>query len=992
MSKRIVLVDDNPRDLRLFERGLAAAGFEVTAFATTEAAGLTGEGPDVLVTTDLASLGPTMARWTAAAKMRAAGAPSPGVLALLAADQRAGRAAVLDAGADEALLKPVPVAELIGRIEAICKQRAREALRRAPLARGDAWSGRLSELGLAELLSVLEEREQSGVLQLVEETTGEKGAIYLRKGKAIDAEAGKLSGAEALSRLARWSQGTVRFEIKTIRRADRLSGAVDDVLVAAARPAAEATAPEIRPTEAPAAQAQRIDRIDQPPPPRPKRARPEKRPPGPPERHEAAAAAPPSPADPVPAVIEAERARFAEPDPEIATKAPARRLPEPPLPLPVEPEILAVESVAEAEPEGELDALEARLRALELERSRLPMASQGISDDNAEEYVALLPDLPPVAPPAARASVAAPEDTGEAALSPDGDVGLDELASMFAEVGVGDLAGQGTAELRGAANPGEEDGEEEDGEEEGETELEASIARQIRAREAAERGIEADGDLAVLDNMTLPLGLAGVRGAGAHGLPAHLGHLGEDDEVVGQGPDPRGPGLDVDGADAEPAGSPRSRLDSAHASGSTPSSGAIDDESAVLVAESSAASPRKGKGVFDDLPGLTPLVAGADRGIDEGSAGGAPAMGLTPIASPSPSASSASAPLPAWVEGLGMGGVGDLGEAGAGDLAVDEAEALRALGIGGKRRILRFAALALGVAGILGGVGIHHAMAKRKAGAIAAAAVVAHPAANPAAGTPGPVRVASRELEPGSTAPTPEAQPRGGETVLPVAVKESGTDGANALARDPAKGPSDGPGETTGDREPRAKGFAIGEPARAGTVAHGPVPGPSPAPAPAAAKTIEAREPKETTETEGAEETHHAPAGPSGEASRRSAGPDEVQFSRSLATCRSRLDRGHAEQAARACREALTAHPDSPDALAVLAHAELNQKHLAQAITDARHAIALDPALAEPYLILGGALQDTGHSHEAGVAYRAYLARAPHGKYADELRVIVSTM
>jgi len=76
----------------------------------------------------------------------------------------------------------------------------------------------------------------------------------------------------------------------------------------------------------------------------------------------------------------------------------------------------------------------------------------------------------------------------------------------------------------------------------------------------------------------------------------------------------------------------------------------------------------------------------------------------------------------------------------------------------------------------------------------------------------------------------------------------------------------------------------------------------------------------------------------------------------------------------------------------VLAHAELNQKHLAQAITDARHAIALDPALAEPYLILGGALQDTGHSHEAGVAYRAYLARAPHGKYADELRVIVSTM
>ena len=141
MSKRIVLVDDNPRDRRLFERGLAGAGFEVTAFATTEAAGLEGDEPDVLVTTDLSSLAPTIARWTAAAQTRAEGArPAgvmPGILALLPADQRAGRAAVLDAGADDALLKPVPVADLVNRIETICKQRSREGLRRAPLARGD---------------------------------------------------------------------------------------------------------------------------------------------------------------------------------------------------------------------------------------------------------------------------------------------------------------------------------------------------------------------------------------------------------------------------------------------------------------------------------------------------------------------------------------------------------------------------------------------------------------------------------------------------------------------------------------------------------------------------------------------------------------------------------------------------------------------------------------------------------------------------------------
>jgi hypothetical protein len=339
-----------------------------------------------------------------------------------------------------------------------------------------------------------------------------------------------------------------------------------------------------------------------------------------------------------------------------------------------------------------------------------------------------------------------------------------------------------------------------------------------------------------------------------------------------------------------------------------------------------------------------------------------------------------------------MGGDGNLGGAGPGAVGADEAEILQALGIGGKRRILRFAALALGVAGILGGVGIHHAMAKRKAGSIAASR-----AATPAA--PGPLHLASRELEAAAAAPTPEGRPRPGATTgSSEAVKEPLTDSSNALARDRARPPSKAPGETKDDEVPTATGESA-KVGTAGTAGHGSEPRASGAPAPVA-KANETKGAEEGKETKGAEEGKEteepeeadAPVGPSAKASRKSAGPEEVEFARTLATCRSRLDRGHAQQAARACREALAVHPDSADALAVLAHAELNQKHLAQAITEARRAIALDPALAEPYLILGGALQDTGHSHEAGVAYRAYLARAPHGKYADELRVIVSTM
>ena len=76
----------------------------------------------------------------------------------------------------------------------------------------------------------------------------------------------------------------------------------------------------------------------------------------------------------------------------------------------------------------------------------------------------------------------------------------------------------------------------------------------------------------------------------------------------------------------------------------------------------------------------------------------------------------------------------------------------------------------------------------------------------------------------------------------------------------------------------------------------------------------------------------------------------------------------------------------------MLAHTELNRGHLAQAGELAAKAVAVDPNIADAYVIIGGVNQDSGKNREAKTAYRRYLQLAPQGRYADELRSIVNAL
>ena len=162
MSPRILVVDDDPSVLRMLARSLTAEGHEVEAAADGGAAlaAVERHAPEAVVL-DVAM--PDMDGLAVCRRLRARGLTAP-VLLLTARDTVADRVAGLEAGADDYLVKPFAVEELLARLAAI-ERRGRPqapvlvagALRLDPLAREVRRDGRAIALTAreSELLELL---------------------------------------------------------------------------------------------------------------------------------------------------------------------------------------------------------------------------------------------------------------------------------------------------------------------------------------------------------------------------------------------------------------------------------------------------------------------------------------------------------------------------------------------------------------------------------------------------------------------------------------------------------------------------------------------------------------------------------------------------------------------------------------------------------------------------------------------------------------------
>jgi two-component system response regulator MprA len=117
---RVLVVDDDPPLRRMLERTLAAEGFDVTVAADGGAALVAAErsAPDLIVL-DMAM--PVLDGLAVCRRLRAKGLPTP-ILMLTARDAVPDRVAGLEAGADDYLVKPFAVQELIARLRALARR------------------------------------------------------------------------------------------------------------------------------------------------------------------------------------------------------------------------------------------------------------------------------------------------------------------------------------------------------------------------------------------------------------------------------------------------------------------------------------------------------------------------------------------------------------------------------------------------------------------------------------------------------------------------------------------------------------------------------------------------------------------------------------------------------------------------------------------------------------------------------------------------------
>jgi two-component system, OmpR family, response regulator MprA len=120
LRDRVLVVDDDPPLRRMLARTLTAEGYEVTVAADGGAALAEAERatPDVIVL-DVAM--PALDGLAVCRRLRSKGLPTP-ILMLTARDAVPDRVAGLEAGADDYLIKPFAVQELVARLRALTRR------------------------------------------------------------------------------------------------------------------------------------------------------------------------------------------------------------------------------------------------------------------------------------------------------------------------------------------------------------------------------------------------------------------------------------------------------------------------------------------------------------------------------------------------------------------------------------------------------------------------------------------------------------------------------------------------------------------------------------------------------------------------------------------------------------------------------------------------------------------------------------------------------
>ena len=224
----LLLADADPRSLRILELALRKAGFDVvTAADGAQALDRILASPPDLVICDLSLPGKDGVALIRALRgeEKLAGLP---LLAMSAEKGREPKARAAEAGADDFVVKPILLKDLVQRVDLLLERR-RLAEPDAPAA----LSGKVSELGLLDLFQSLENWKKSAVVRC--DSHGQLARVWVREGEVIDADLGPIHGDAAFWRLMTWESGEFRVEFAAVHREVRVEGGTQGALMEAMR-------------------------------------------------------------------------------------------------------------------------------------------------------------------------------------------------------------------------------------------------------------------------------------------------------------------------------------------------------------------------------------------------------------------------------------------------------------------------------------------------------------------------------------------------------------------------------------------------------------------------------------------------------------------------------------------------------------------------------------------------------------------------------------
>jgi len=227
-KQHLLLVDGDPKSLRVMEVSLKKAGFSVTtAVNGKDALDKCDISPPDLILSDTKM--PEMDGFELCRRLKGE-ERFKGTPFIFLTGQKSVEFKVkgLELGVEDYLTKPIYIKEIVTRVKILLEKKEKERLEKKDLKA--SFAGNLSDMGVVDLVQTLEMGKKSGALH-VKNRKGVEAVCYFKEGRILDCELGRLGGENAFCRLLNWQEGEFAIEFKPIEREERIPVSTQGLLM-----------------------------------------------------------------------------------------------------------------------------------------------------------------------------------------------------------------------------------------------------------------------------------------------------------------------------------------------------------------------------------------------------------------------------------------------------------------------------------------------------------------------------------------------------------------------------------------------------------------------------------------------------------------------------------------------------------------------------------------------------------------------------------------